>query len=161
MTLLSDSPAPGRSTAARWGLGRAGRLVMRLRHPNDRVAVRFPASGAKPQAGSPPPPTAEQIFATAVALRRVGDAARRQCGLDGGEDRALRIKAKDSDVYRVMGNVAVGTGITARAPHRSVRAAFPHTALASGKNGKSLPTSRRRSSACYTLTRHSVRNVRC
>jgi hypothetical protein len=35
--------------------------------------------------------------------------------------------------------VAVGTLITERPPHRSVRAAFPHTAPTSGPNGNHLP----------------------
>ena len=34
---------------------------------------------------------------------------------------------------------AVGTRVTSRPPHRSVRAAFPHTAPTSGIDGKSLP----------------------
>jgi hypothetical protein len=35
--------------------------------------------------------------------------------------------------------VAVGTPFTGRPPRRSVQAAFPHTALTSGHNGKCLP----------------------
>ena len=35
--------------------------------------------------------------------------------------------------------VAVGTRVTSRPPHRSVRAAFPHTAPTSGVDGSSLP----------------------
>ena len=35
--------------------------------------------------------------------------------------------------------VAVGTRVASRPPHGSVRAAFPHTALTSGPNGKYLP----------------------
>ncbi|MGI9302955.1 MAG: hypothetical protein ACR2RB_09630, partial [Gammaproteobacteria bacterium] len=34
------------------------------------------------------------------------------------------------------GLVAVGTPLTGRPPHRSVRAEFPHTAPASGDNGE-------------------------
>jgi hypothetical protein len=34
---------------------------------------------------------------------------------------------------------AVGTRVTSRPPHRTVRAAFPHTAPTSGPNGKQLP----------------------
>jgi putative ABC transport system substrate-binding protein len=35
--------------------------------------------------------------------------------------------------------VAVGTPVTGRPPHRSVHAAFPHTAPTSGHNGRYLP----------------------
>ena len=34
---------------------------------------------------------------------------------------------------------AVGTRVTSRPPHRSVRAAFPHTAPTSGIDGSKLP----------------------
>src|SRR5437868_6365112 len=34
---------------------------------------------------------------------------------------------------------AVGTRVTSRPPHRSVRAAFPHTAPTSGIDGSTLP----------------------
>src|SRR5712691_6440258 len=39
---------------------------------------------------------------------------------------------------------AVGTLITERPPHRTVRAAFPHTAPTSGPNGEQLPHAVRR-----------------
>src|SRR5258707_15382291 len=38
-----------------------------------------------------------------------------------------------------LASVAVGTPITGRPPHRTVHAAFPHTALTSGPNGECLP----------------------
>ena len=52
--------------------------------------------------------------------------------------------------------IAVGTLIAERPPHRTVRAAFPHTAPTLGvtANRCSLAALRMRSSACDTLTRY-------
>jgi hypothetical protein len=53
----------------------------------------------------------------------------------------LRLRAANSGLLHLQqkGLDAVGTLITERPPHRTVRAAFPHTAPTSGPNGKCLP----------------------
>jgi hypothetical protein len=43
------------------------------------------------------------------------------------------------EVETVAYSDAVGTLITERPPHKTVRAAFPHTAPTSGPNGNCLP----------------------
>ena len=54
--------------------------------------------------------------------------------------------------------IAVGTPIAGRPPHRSVRAAFPHTAPTSGDDGHA---GRARFSICDTPSRFCARRVLC
>jgi hypothetical protein len=56
------------------------------------------------------------------------------------------------------GRIAVGTPIAGRPPHRSVRAAFPHTAPTSGDDGHA---GRARFSICDTPSRFCARRVLC
>src|SRR5712691_10506281 len=49
--------------------------------------------------------------------------------------------------------VAVGTPITGRPPHRSVRAAFPHTAPTSGIHGDDAPYASQRLCHAYPVLR--------